>query len=67
VRNAEPRTPLKQILQCCLIPVSMRGVARLERESASSGVGLCLSAWQSMAWRTPTNLLSMTLPWTQVC
>ncbi len=55
MRNAEPRTPLKQILQFCLIPLVMRGVARLERESASSGVGLYLSAWQSMAWRTLTN------------
>jgi len=45
----------------------MRGVARSECESSSSGVDWYLSAWQSRAWQTLTNLRGMTLPWTQVC
>src|SRR5712672_821094 len=44
----------------------MRGVARSECESASSGVDWYLSAWQSRAWQTLTNLRGMTLPWSQV-
>ena len=45
----------------------MRCVARSEDESTSSGVDWYLSAWQSRAWQTLTNLRGMTLPWTQVC